>query len=741
MQSQEDANRAAFIEEAQDLLAELETALLELEEQPDDRDLVARVFRAMHTIKGSGAMFGFDDIAHFTHDVETVFDRVRNGEMPVTRQLLDLTLASRDHIARLLHCAVSGEAPDLSHAAAITASLRALVPTSVAVAAETPALDADGAECPPQPDEPCPPCARTWRVRFRPAPSILFSGTNPLSLLDELRDLGGARVFPHFSDVPLLDELQPELCHVWWDVLLSTESDEAAIRDVFLFVEDDADIDIRLVDDARIVDDAAYKRLGEILIERGDVSADDLHRVLDEQRPLGRLLTDAGVVPPERVEAALAEQQAVRTIRQSRDKETATRDDSGASIRVAASKLDFLVDLVGELVIVQAQLSQAAHLRSDPGLLGLVEELERLSDELRDTTLGIRMLPIGTTFSKFRRLVRDLSAELGKDVELVTLGGETELDKTVIERLGDPLVHCLRNSLDHGVEQPDVRVAAGKPRTGTVTLSAAHAGGEVLITIADDGAGIDPARVMEIARKRGVIAPEVELPPREAMELIFAPGFSTAEKVTSVSGRGVGMDVVKRSIEALRGRIELDSAVGRGTTLTIRLPLTLAIIDGLQVQVGGESFVIPLNHVEECAEHTTPRSGDDRQRIINLRGEIVPYIRLRELFASPGPVPGIEQVVVVDAQGSRFGLVVDCVVGEHQTVIKSLGRIYKDVPGISGATIKGDGSMALILDVPGLVQLAAGLPQGGQAGASVAAGGAARARPAAMAAPSRGGAA
>lgn len=741
MQSQEDANRAAFIEEAQDLLAELETALLELEEQPDDRDLVARVFRAMHTIKGSGAMFGFDDIAHFTHDVETVFDRVRNGEMPVTRQLLDLTLASRDHIARLLHCAVSGEAPDLSHAAAITASLRALVPTFVADVAEAAAQDADGAECQAQPDEPCPPCARTWRVRFRPAPSILFSGANPLSLLDELRDLGGARVFPHFSDVPALDELQPELCHVWWDVLLSTEGDETAIRDVFLFVEDDADIDIRLVDDARIVDDATYKRLGEILLERGDVSADDLHRVLDEQRPLGRLLTDAGVVVPERVEAALAEQQAVRTIRQSRDKETATRDDSGASIRVAASKLDFLVDLVGELVIVQAQLSQAAHLRSDPGLLGLVEELERLSDELRDTTLGIRMLPIGTTFSKFRRLVRDLSAELGKDVELVTLGGETELDKTVIERLGDPLVHCLRNSLDHGVEQPDVRVAAGKPRTGTVTLSAAHAGGEVLITIADDGAGIDPVRVMEIARRRGVIAPDVELPPREAMELIFAPGFSTAEKVTSVSGRGVGMDVVKRSIEALRGRIELDSAVGRGTTLTIRLPLTLAIIDGLQVQVGGESFVIPLNHVEECAEHTTPRSGDDRQRIINLRGEIVPYIRLRELFASPGPAPGIEQVVVVDAQGSRFGLVVDCVVGEHQTVIKSLGRIYKDVPGISGATIKGDGSMALILDVPGLVQLAAGQPQGGQAGASVAAGGAARARSAAMAAPSRGGAA
>lgn len=707
MQAHEDANRAAFIEEAQDLLAELETALLELESQPADRDLVARVFRAMHTIKGSGAMFGFDDIAHFTHDVETVFDQVRNGELPVTRQLLDLTLASRDHMAHLLRCAVSGEAPDLTRAASLTGSLRALAAAPGTAEKQGADPGTDEARWPALPDESRAAGHSTWRIRFRPAPSILRNGTNPLALLDELRGLGGVLVFPHFGEVPGLDALQPDMCHVWWDVLLSTGEDESAIRDVFLFVEDEAEIDIRLVDDANSVDDGTYKRLGEILLERGDVSADDLHRVLDEQRPLGRLLTDAGVVSPERVEAALAEQQAVRAIRQTRDKDCIGREDAGASIRVAASKLDFLVDLVGELVIVQAQLAQAAHQCGEPGLTGLVEELERLSDELRDTTLGIRMLPIGTTFSKFRRLVRDLSAELGKDVELVTRGGETELDKTVIERLGDPLVHCLRNSLDHGVEPPEARIAAGKPRTGTITLSAAHAGGEVLITIADDGAGIDPVRVLETAVRRGLVAPDAELPPREILELIFAPGFSTAGAVTSISGRGVGMDVVKRSIEALRGRVELDSTVGLGTSTTIRLPLTLAIIDGLQVLVGGESYVIPLNHVEECAEHLPPRGGEGRQRIINLRGEIVPYIRLRELFVSPGPAPAIEQVVVVDAQGSRFGLVVDCVVGEHQTVIRSLGRVYKDVPGISGATIKGDGSMALILDVPGLVQLAA----------------------------------
>ncbi|MDD4951640.1 MAG: chemotaxis protein CheA, partial [Desulfovibrionaceae bacterium] len=367
-------------------------------------------------------------------------------------------------------------------------------------------------------------------------------------------------------------------------------------------------------------------------------------------------------------------------------------------------KLDKLVDLVGELVIVQAQLSQVVAKKHDQVLTSLAEDLECLSDELRDSTLGIRMLPIGTTFGKFRRLVRDLSSELNKKIELQTSGAETELDKTVIERLNDPLVHLLRNSIDHGVEPPGQRLAAGKPETGRITLCAEHSGGEVVIRITDDGAGMDPRALRDKAVERGLLAPEAEMQNRDLFNLIFEPGFSTAKEVTNVSGRGVGMDVVKRGIEALRGRIYVDSEKGRGTTITIRLPLTLAIIDGLQVKAGDEYFVIPLTLVEECVE--LKRNGDGREdkRFLNLRGEIVPYIRIREWFDVPGAAPGIEQVVVSQVEDSRIGIVVDNVIGEHQTVIKSLGRLFKDMDGLSGATIKGDGSMALILDVPRLVR-------------------------------------
>jgi len=701
---QDELNRQAFVEEAQDLLAELETALLEIEERPEDRSLVDRIFRAMHTIKGSGAMFGFDDIASFTHDVESVFDKVRNGEMELSPELLDLTLKSRDHIAYLLQCATKGLAVDVSMSADLTQALRALLPgddhASASLADEMPSSgEVEGPR-------------RTYRVRFKPHPQLFLSGTNPLGLVREIQDLGRSKLFVHFGDVPALDELDPEQCHVWWDVLLTTDSDEAAIRDIFLFVEDDATVDVRLIDEANLLEqDGAYKRLGEILLERGDVATEDLRRVLEEQRPIGELLAEAGIVTPDQVASALAEQKTVRELRRSRtedgDKPAEKAGDAGASIRVSAAKLDYLVDLVGELVIVQSQIARMAHEHPAPGMLSLVEALERLSDDLRDTTLGVRMLPIGTTFSRFRRLVRDLAGELGKSVELVTLGGETELDKTVIERLGDPLVHCLRNSLDHGVESPERRLAAGKSATGRITLAAAHAGGEVLVTISDDGAGIDAERIYQAALRKGIIAPEVDLSTRQKLELIFAAGFSTAEKVTNVSGRGVGMDVVKRAIESLRGRIELESTPGKGTVITIRLPLTLAIIDGLQVRVGDESYIIPLPHVEECAEHNTPDHVDGRQRIINLRGDIVPFIRLRDVFRVPGVSPGMEQLVVVNALGSRFGLVVDCVIGEHQTVIKSLGKVYKDIPGISGATIQGDGSMALIIDVPGLVHTAA----------------------------------
>jgi len=359
------------------------------------------------------------------------------------------------------------------------------------------------------------------------------------------------------------------------------------------------------------------------------------------------------------------------------------------------------VNLVGELVIAQARLTQVATGAAMPVLTAVAEEIERLVGELRDNTLSIRMLPIGTTFSRFRRLVRDLCSELGKDIALEAEGGETELDKTVIEQLGDPLVHLLRNSIDHGIESPEQREAAGKPRQGVIRLSAKQAGGAVIIRIADDGKGLDAARIRDKALEKGLVAPDAKLSEQEVFQLIFAPGFSTADTVTSVSGRGVGMDVVKRSIEALRGAVDIDSTPGKGVAISITLPLTLAIIDGLQVSAGGEFYIIPLSMVEECVEIAAARA--DRGRTLSVRGEIVPFVRLRETFQLPGQAPRVEQVVITRHEHGRTGIAVDEVVGQQQTVIKNLGRLIGRVEGISGATINGDGSMALILDVPQLV--------------------------------------
>jgi two-component system chemotaxis sensor kinase CheA len=407
-----------------------------------------------------------------------------------------------------------------------------------------------------------------------------------------------------------------------------------------------------------------------------------------------------GIVPQSKVEAALLEQQEVRQVRQQQ-----AVQDTALSIRVPAERLDHLVNLVGELVTVQAHLSQTAAEKNDGDIVTIAEEVERLISELRDTTLTMRMLPIGSTFSKFKRLVRDLSSELGKEIDLETSGAETELDKTVIEKLNDPLVHLIRNSIDHGIELPEVRQAAGKPPKGIVPLGAVHSGDSVLVTIRDDGAGLNKEAIRAKAIERGLITAGAELSDREIYNLIFAPGFSTAKNVTSVSGRGVGMDVVKKAIEALRGSIDINSTPGRGSVITLKIPLTLAIIETLLVRIDTSFFVLPLAMVEECIELTRADVAASHGRnLAHVRGTLTPYISLREQFGISGNQPEIEQVVIAGVNGSRIGFVVDDVVGEHQTVIKSLGKLYRDVQGISGATILGDGTVALILDPNLLMQ-------------------------------------
>ncbi len=690
--------RETFKEEVYELLAELEASLLELEKTPQDQELIARSFRAMHTIKGSGATCEFHDVASFTHDIETALDLVRKGKMAASKELIDLTLAARDHIKAMLDAYYYGGTVDATKARSILISLRKLVPSLDEKNAPAASLHEDAESSKGSAEKNV-----TYRIRFRPNQNIFVLGIDPLLMLEELRQLGSCRVVAQTDDIPPLADNNPELCYTYWDIILTTDRGVNAIQDVFIFVKDDCELKIEVIDEDGVLDDeVSYKKLGDILLERGDLTSPDLQSVLKAKKRFGEILVENGLVAGNKIESALAEQQAVREAREKRQEA-----DMTSSIRVSTEKLDTLVNLVGELVTVQARLSQTAFTRQIPEFVSIAEEIERLTTNLRDNTMNIRMLPIGTTFSKFKRLVRNLSQELSKEIELTTEGAETEMDKTVIERLSDPLVHLIRNSIDHGIEKPGVRESLGKPRQGTLHLSASHSGPSVVIRIRDDGKGLDTAAIRSKAIERKLLSAEAELSEQELFSLIFAPGFSTAQEITSVSGRGVGMDVVKKTIDSLRGTIDVSSERGVGTTITLNLPLTLAIIDGFLTRIGAENFIFPLTMVEECVELTRKDIESAHGRhVANVRGQIVPYVRLREQFRIGGTGPDIEQIVITRVENQRVGFVVDTIIGEHQTVLKSLGKFYQDVEGVSGATILGNGTVALILDIPNLVRLA-----------------------------------
>ncbi|MFZ5571189.1 MAG: chemotaxis protein CheA [Thermodesulfobacteriota bacterium] len=674
-----------FRQEAEELLAEIEETVLEIEKNPEDLEQVNRLFRAMHTIKGSGGMFGFDDIAGFTHHVETALDKVRDGSIPVKKGMIDLILASRDHIHALLDAAAGGDPVDEAAGSRIIAGLAALTVAPAPATQEEPDAT-QGKEL-------------LYRIRFTPLPNFAESGMDPADLLDGLRELGNCEIMGLTDAIPPLENLVPDQCWLYWDIALTTARGLNAIKDVFIFVEDKCRIEMEAVTEAGPDDpELPIPKLGEILIQKGDADPEEIKRALAGQKRIGELLVASGAVSEDKVFSALKEQKIIDQRRLAA---------KAASVRVPSDKLDHLVNLVGELVITQARLSQVAHAIKEMELATPVEEIERLTAELRDVVLNIRMLPIGTTFSKFNRLVRDLSADLGKTIRLITEGAETELDKTVIERLNDPLVHLIRNSIDHGIEAPGERIQSGKPEEGTISLMAAHRGAKVVITIKDDGRGLDRDAIRQKAIEKGLISPEAKLADKEIWSQIFAAGFSTAKQVTSVSGRGVGMDVVKREIESLGGSVDITSQKGRGTAIHLSLPLTLAIIDGLLVKVAGNFFVLPLSMIEECVELPKEKAETTHGRnVIPVRGELVPLIRLREFFDIRETRPSIEHIAIVRLDDLRMGIVVDHIIGDHQTVIKSLGKIYQDADGLSGATIMGDGTVALILDIPELVRCA-----------------------------------
>ncbi len=679
-------HRTVYREEAVELLGQLEASLLELENTPDDTELVASVFRALHTIKGSGAMFGFDDIAGFTHEIETVFDDVRAGRIPVTPELVGITLAARDHIGVLLHAGEGTDGSDSAAAGILERLRRVALPSLSDTTREEVASGTAPAPAENRIGGPI-----SYRLRFAPASDIFLTGTNPLLLFRELRRLGEFSLIAQLDRIPELDAFDGEQCYTYWDAVLTTTAGEDAVRDVFIFVEDCAQLTIQAISAGR---EEQRARLGELLVERGDIAREEAEKLIGNRPRVGEILVQAGLVSEDRVHAALLEQQHLDSLREKR-----VKAEAATSLRVPAAKLDSLVNIVGELVTVQARLSSYALGSGDSEIAFIAGEVERLAELLRDSTMSVRMLPIGETFRRLKRLVRDLSSELGKKVELTTEGDETELDKTVVEQLADPLVHLIRNAIDHGIETPDVRVARGKPAGGRIHLSAAHAGAFVLVKISDNGFGLDRVAIRARAIEKGLIDAGAELTEKDIDALILAPGFSTAPRVTGISGRGVGMDVVRRQLDSLRGFLSIASTTGQGTTVTLKIPLTLAIIDGLLVEAGGASFVVPLSNVLECIELSERGGASGRRALVTVRGELVPYIVLRERFAIPGDPPHIEQVIIADTRLGKCGFVVDRVIGDHHTVIKNLGSLYRHVDEVSGATILGDGTVALILDV------------------------------------------
>ena len=705
-----------YIEEGRGLLEEMEGILLRLESEPQEEETVNAMFRAAHTIKGSAGLFGLDAIVAFTHVVENALDEVREGALAVNGELVELLLKCCDHIGLLITVvAETGEALDAEQAAAgeaIAAALRSLLGEAAAADAAMPAvhearLAASGGGLIE---------GDYWHLSLVFGREVLKNGMDPISFIRYLSTIGDiVSLRIDDSALPELNAIDPESCYLSFSIEFKSEADKKTIEDVFEFVREDCKLRIFPPPShlAAFVDRLEHASgntdmLGQLLIEAGILTGHELEDALVSQEsmaasgggakpPIGEVLVNEGVVQKEVMDVALEKQRQIRD----------HKAQEAKFVRVSAEKLDELINLVGELVIAGAGASLLAQRSGDAALHESTSVVSGLVEEIRDGALKLRMVEIGETFNRFQRVVRDVSKELGKDIGLEIGGAETELDKTVVEKIGDPLMHLVRNAMDHGIEPAEARVAAGKPAKGTLRLNAYHDSGSIVIEVADDGGGLKKERILRKAIERGIVSPGQSLTDSEIYNLVFEAGFSTADQVTNLSGRGVGMDVVKRNIQALRGSVDIESAEGRGTTVRIRLPLTLAIIDGFLVGVGKSAFVVPLDMVLECIELSeADRKAADTRNYVNLRGEVLPFVRLRDQFEVKAAAGKRENIVVVQYGGQKAGFVVDELMGEFQTVIKPLGNVFRNLRGISGSTILGTGEVALILDVPTLVQLA-----------------------------------
>jgi two-component system chemotaxis sensor kinase CheA len=663
-----DIHTNLFVEESLEILDKIESPLMYLIENPDRHDLVDEVFRALHTIKGSGSMFGYTDIVGFVHDIETAFDDIRTGNASISRDIIDLTLAAKDRIRELLLHNDSEDEKKMRDDILNRLSLLTGHVKNEDTAESLSIVKGKSAQMGER---------KAWLVRFAPSREILLRGVLVQPILDELRSLGECSISVNTSCIPDIDNINPEHLYMSWDIDLTTDRPVEDIKAVFIFVEDFAEISIKENDNPPAYPEPAVS--SELKLNgAGTVSPDGKSGV----RPVDGIGKDLHVFERRKADVY--------------------------SIRVKNEKLDTLMNLVGELVTLHARLNQEAVNSKNSEFIAIAEAVGRLTDELRDNTMNIRMVPLSEMFTNFIRLVYDLSNKLGKKIKLITSGEQTELDKNVIEDLRDPLMHIIRNAADHGIESPDERRRKGKNETGVISLTAEYSGSNVIIHISEDGRGLDRDKIRTLAVERGLMG-SGEIDDNTIYRMIFEPGFSTTKAATDISGRGVGMDVVKRNIEKLRGTIDIKTNFDKGTELILTIPLTLAIIDGFMFEMGGNLFVFNLSAVRECVEYSRSDFSDrGEQFTINIRGELVPCIDLVSLFEISSSIWGFSKIIIIDYNGERYGFLVDRIIGKYQSVIKPLGRGAKTSDMIAGATILGDGSVALLLDIGAIIKHTSG---------------------------------
>lgn len=699
-----DAALQTFFAEAEDLLNSMEAALLRLDEGDQDPETINEIFRAAHTIKGSAGLFGLNDIVSFTHRVENLLDRARDGKISISSDLLSILLPCRDHIVQLVEHAKHNRANDEACLAQGASLLQALTPwlelsTALPSIIESARIQTD---------------AQQWVISMRFGSDLLCNGMEPLSILRFLGTLGQITTITTITDnLPDLETFNPEQLYLGFELTLLSDASQQQIEDAFMFVRDDSDIEIipprnniqAYTNLINAVPDTS-QRLGEILVKSHVISYQDLESALAVQKNqaktssavdmLGDILIEEQEVPAEIIHAALDKQK--KNIEKKNNSES-------RFIRVDADRLDTLINLIGELVINRQRVDLLASKTGNATLMEAVTSMGNFTESIRDAALTLRMVPIGDTFQKFKRVVRDTAKSLNKEIELEIEGAETELDRSMVEKLNDPLMHIVRNAMDHGIEPVSVRQSRGKPDAGVIKLTARHEAGNIVIGIHDDGGGLNVDKIRKKAIANGILDDAAHFSHQEIFQLIFHPGLSTAEQVTNLSGRGVGMDVVRRNIEELQGGIEIDSEEGIGTSFSIRLPLTLAIIDGFHVTAGQIDFIVPQNTILECVDlKSLPHVQG--QNCVNLRGDQVPYIRLRDIFSLQSKNTGREKIVVVQFGERRAGIVVDELHGEIQTVVKPMGPIFQALKGIGGSSLLGTGAVALILDIQQLINFA-----------------------------------